>query len=154
MKKPIKRHKALQPLSRDHHHGLLLNWKIRQGFKRGVDPERIMAYALWFWNTHLMKHFELEEKEIFPVLGNDNPLVKRALSEHRRISRLFTSDISDKERILSLIEEELDNHIRFEERQLFNILQEVATTEQLQVMEQIHSDTPAKYEWEDEFWKF
>lgn len=154
MKKPIKRHKALQPLSRDHHHGLLLNWKIRQGFKRGVDPERIMAYALWFWNTHLMKHFELEEKEIFPVLGNDNPLVKRALSEHRRISRLFTSDISDKERILSLIEEELDNHIRFEERQLFNLLQEVATTEQLQVMEQIHSDTPAKYEWEDEFWKF
>ncbi len=154
MKKPIKRHKALQPLSRDHHHGLLLNWKIRQGFKRGVDPKRIMAYALWFWNTHLMKHFELEEKEIFPVLGNDNPLVKRALSEHRRISRLFTSDISDKERILSLIEEELDNHIRFEERQLFNILQEVATTEQLQVMEQIHSDTPAKYEWEDEFWKF
>ena len=80
---PIKRHKALQPLSRDHHHGLLLSWKIRQGFKNGIDPERMMVYVRWFWDAHLLRHFELEEKQIFPVLGNDNPMVKRALREHR-----------------------------------------------------------------------
>ncbi|WP_241739476.1 hypothetical protein [Aestuariibaculum marinum] len=32
--KPLKRHKALQPLSREHHYGLLLTWKIRTGFKK------------------------------------------------------------------------------------------------------------------------
>ena len=115
MENPIKRHKALQSLSRDHHHGLLLSWKIRQGFKKGIDAERMTAYARWFWETHLLRHFELEEKQIFPVLGNDNPMVKRALTEHRRITRRFTSNHSNKERTLSLIEEELDNHIRFEE---------------------------------------
>ena len=37
--KPQKRHKALQPLSREHHHGLLLSWKIRSGFnKKGIIP--------------------------------------------------------------------------------------------------------------------
>src|SRR5690606_10923423 len=29
--KPIKRNKDLQPFSRDHHHSLLLCWKIRTG---------------------------------------------------------------------------------------------------------------------------
>ena len=34
--KPQKRHKALQPLSREHHHGLLLSWKIRTGFSKDI----------------------------------------------------------------------------------------------------------------------
>jgi len=29
MNQPIKRHVALQPVSREHHYGLLLSWKIR-----------------------------------------------------------------------------------------------------------------------------
>ncbi|CDF79955.1 hypothetical protein BN863_22430 [Formosa agariphila KMM 3901] len=33
-KKPLKRHKSLQPLSRDHHHGLLLAWKIRADLRK------------------------------------------------------------------------------------------------------------------------
>lgn len=41
MSQPIKRHPSLQPLSREHHYGLLLSWKIREGFKREVPPERI-----------------------------------------------------------------------------------------------------------------
>lgn len=153
MENPIKRHKALQPLSRDHHHGLLLSWKIRQGFKKGIDTERILSYARWFWHAHLLGHFQLEEKHLFPILGNDNPMVKRALSEHRRLARLFTSTDSDSARSLSLIEEELELHIRFEERQLFNAIQEIATREQWLVLEQIHSDAYHNDEWKDEFWQ-
>jgi len=41
MSNPIKRNEALKPLSRDHHHGLLLCWKIRQGIKLNIEPERI-----------------------------------------------------------------------------------------------------------------
>jgi len=36
-KKPIKRDKVLQPLSHDHHQGLLLCWKIRTGIKKGIE---------------------------------------------------------------------------------------------------------------------
>jgi hypothetical protein len=47
--KPLKRHAALQPLSREHHHGLLLGWKIRTGLSNGAPLERIKAYADWFF---------------------------------------------------------------------------------------------------------
>lgn len=44
MPKPIKRHTALKPLSREHHHGLLLSWKIREGLKRNIEIPRIKKY--------------------------------------------------------------------------------------------------------------
>ena len=56
---PIKRHKALQPLSRDHHHGLLLSGKIRAGFSKNIEPLRIKNYADWFFKNHLIPHFEI-----------------------------------------------------------------------------------------------
>jgi hypothetical protein len=63
---PIKRDKALQEVSREHHHGLLLCWKIRKGFSKGIEPERIKRYADWFYKTHLISHFEVEENTFSP----------------------------------------------------------------------------------------
>lgn len=150
--KPLKRHKALQPLSREHHHGLLLAWKIRAGFNKKVDVDRIKVYADWFFKTHLIPHFEVEETHIFTILGNDNDLVKRALSDHRRLSRLF-EQTEDLEKNLSLIEEELDKHIRFEERILFPEIQKAATEAQFAHIERIHQSEPFEDKLDDEFWK-
>ena|SRR5690606_14325181 len=150
--KPLKRHKALQPLSREHHHGLLLAWKIRAGFNKKVDVDRIKVYADWFFKTHLIPHFEVEENHIFTILGNDNDLVKRALSDHRRLSRLF-EQTDDLEKNLSLIEEELDKHIRFEERILFPEIQKAATEAQFAHIERIHQSEPFEDKLDDEFWK-
>ncbi len=36
-------------LSRDHPHGFLLSWKIRQGVKKEIEPERIKRYAGHFF---------------------------------------------------------------------------------------------------------
>ena len=150
MYKPIKRHQSLQPISREHHQGLLLSWKIREGLKRNITPERIKTYTDWFWETHLKSHFEFEEAYIFPLLGNEHKLIKRALREHRRLKRLFTAankvDIN-----LSSKEEELIAHIRFEERILFKDIEKVASEEQLIIIENEHSKIKAK-NWEDEFW--
>ena len=66
--KPLKRHKALIPFSREHHHGLLLSWKIRSGFSKNIEVERIKKYADWFFINHLIPHFELEEKYIFSLI--------------------------------------------------------------------------------------
>jgi len=139
MPNPIKRNEALKPLSRDHHHGLLLCWKIRQGFKLNIEPERIKKYLDWFWISYLKPHFEVEEQYVFPVLGSKNELVKQALAEHRRLKRLFENE-DDLSKILSLIEEELEKHIRFEERVLFNEIQKVARKEQLQQIQLLHAD--------------
>ncbi|MCG2431516.1 hemerythrin domain-containing protein [Aequorivita xiaoshiensis] len=151
-KKPIKRHIALQPLSRQHHFGLLFSWKIRKGFQKNIEIERMQEYAKWFYKHEITPHFNDEEKYVFPILDKENELVERALKEHRRIKRLF-NDTEDPEKSLSKLEEELDAHIRFEERILFNEIQKVATEAQLAKIEEIHSDLEKSRDYHDPFWE-
>ncbi|MCB0448503.1 MAG: hemerythrin domain-containing protein [Confluentibacter sp.] len=150
--KPMKRHKALQPLSREHHHGLLLSWKIRAGFSKNIEPNRIKTYADWFFKNHLIPHFDMEEQHIFTILEADNELVKHALADHRRLKRLFLVD-EDIAAALSNIEETLDAHIRFEERVLFPEIQKVATEAQLEYIEKIHQEADFVDKLDDEFWR-
>ncbi|MCB0536105.1 MAG: hemerythrin domain-containing protein [Bacteroidetes bacterium] len=152
MPNPIKRNEALKSLSRDHHHGLLLCWKIRQGFKLNIEPERIKKYLDWFWISYLKPHFEVEEQYVFPVLGSKNELVKQALAEHRRLKWLFENE-DDLSKILSLIEEELEKHIRFEERVLFNVIQSEASSEQLLQIEIDCADKSFYENLSDPFWE-
>ena len=149
---PIKRHSALQGVSREHHHGLLLCWKIRTGLSKNVSTERIKVYVDWFYRTYLVPHFELEETYIFPIVGNDHPWVKKALSDHRRLIRLFTSTTADM-KTLGQIEETLEQHIRFEERQLFNHVQEMAINKQWDIIEKQHSNEKFNDNISDPFWE-
>ena len=149
--KPLKRHKALQPLSREHHHGLLLSWKIRAGFSKNIAPERIKVYADWFFKTHLIPHFEMEETHVFSILEPTNELVKKAMADHKLLKRLFEDEHI--EIALSKIEKALDEHIRFEERILFPEIQKAATELQLLEVEKIHQETDFVDKLDDEFWK-
>ncbi|HCS20887.1 MAG TPA: cation-binding protein [Bacteroidetes bacterium] len=152
MPSPIKRHPALQPLSRDHHFGLLLCWKIRKGLSKQIDIQRIKAYVYWFWNSHLSAHFEEEEKYVFPLLGDGNKLAEQALQEHRTIRSLMAK-MEDLENVLQTLEETLTSHIRFEERELFNAIQEVATADELAIIENLHHQQIDENAWEDRFWE-
>ena len=148
-KKPLKRDKALRPLSVDHHHGLLLSWKIRTGLSKQVEPIRIINYVQWFFENHLRPHFDLEENYVFPVLGGEDELVKKALADHQKIESLSRSGDAA---TLSQLADELEAHIRFEERIVFEKIQSVATQSQLQQIENIHQDH-VFVENEDQFWK-
>jgi len=150
--KPIKRHEALKPLSRQHHFGLLFSWKIRKGFSMDISLERMKKYADWFFETEIKPHFKAEEKHIFPILDKEDEMVKRALKEHERIEKLF-KDTIDPKKSLRLLEEELQAHIRFEERIMFNEIQKVATAEQLKTIEKLHIDDTPKIDYNDPFWK-
>lgn len=150
--KPIKRNEALQPVSREHHQGLLLCWKIRQGLKKNIAPNRMKVYADWFYKAYLLPHFEVEEKYMFPVLGNEHELIIKATAQHRRLTRLFT-DQQQVAKSLSFIEEELETHIRFEERVLFNLIQETATTKQLNAIKKHHVEMPFIENETDMFWE-
>ncbi len=150
--KPLKRHEALKPLSRQHHFGLLFSWKIRKGFTENISVERIKAYANWFFIYELKPHFKLEEEHIFPILDARNPLIIRVLKEHRRIEHLF-HDQDHIQNSLSLLGVELKAHIRFEERILFTEIQEEATKEELQKIEKIHFNSGSKEDYPDPFWE-
>ena len=150
--KPLKRAPELQPLSHDHHQALQLCWKIRTGFSKKIESNRIKKHTDWFFKTHLKPHFELEEKYVFPILGADNKLIKKALAEHRRLERLF-KQTTDQEKSLGLIEEELEAHIRFEERILFVEIQKIATKEELVKINEIHIEETFVERDDDLFWK-
>ncbi|MCC7533567.1 MAG: hemerythrin domain-containing protein [Bacteroidia bacterium] len=148
--KPIKRHDAIQPISREHHHCLLLCWKIREGFKKNIETERIAKYTNWFWENYLKYHFSVEEKYLFPILPAQDKLVQQAIQEHSVLRSLFQTPDKTEE-TLTHIEQKLVEHIRFEERTLFNAIQECAKADQLQLVKEkviLEFDT----EWEDEFW--
>jgi iron-sulfur cluster repair protein YtfE (RIC family) len=151
--KPLKRSESLKPLSREHHHGLLFCWKAKTGIKKNVDVARIKKYADWFFQNYLVPHFEVEEKYVFPILGNENELIKRAVSEHRNLKRLLESTTTEFQKNISLISDELVDHIRFEERVLFGEIQKIATTEQLLSIEFNHSDEKFVDNLTDPFWE-
>ncbi|MHB8260005.1 MAG: hemerythrin domain-containing protein [Bacteroidia bacterium] len=149
--KPLKRDFILQSLSRDHHHALLLCWKLKTGFLKGVSVERMKVYANWFYKNYLVKHFELEEKYVFPILGMENKLIKLAIEEHKLLSKLFT-DNSNIEDSLKQIQAELEKHIRFEERTLFKEIQNIATQAQLEKIKQVDSEEKFIDNLADKFW--
>lgn len=149
----MERTEELKPFSREHHHGLLLCWKIRTGISKGVSFDRIKKYTDWFYKTYLTPHFDAEEKYVFPILGKKDPLVKKALANRRRLDRLFLGNEKPPEIALSLGEEELESHIRFEERELFKRIQEVATEKQMDNIEDVYEEQEFVENTEDEFWE-
>ncbi|HLT05926.1 MAG TPA: hemerythrin domain-containing protein [Cyclobacteriaceae bacterium] len=157
MSKPQKRHPALIPLSQDHHFGLLLVWKIRQGLSRQVDHQRIFNYVDYFVNTHLEVHFQQEEEHLFSYLAKNDQLRKEAEAQHAQLRQLFQS-LADKDKVQEegLLEyaDSLESHIRFEERKLFPYMQVEMTHDDLQEfqqkMEMVHDKV--QEHWEDEFW--
>lgn len=151
-KKPIERHEILEPLSGEHFHGLSVCWKIRESLLKNIEPQRIKKYVDWFWENYLSVHFEMEEKYIFPILGSNNFRIKKALAHHRRIKRLVKESAANL-RTLNRIEEELSRYIRFEEQNLYNEIQSVATEIQMAEIEKQHRDLKfSDEEWNDKFW--
>lgn len=153
MNHPLKRHEALRPLSKDHHHGLLLCWKIREGRKKQVGTKRIKAYTDFFYGSQLRPHFNFEEEEIFVLLGEDHPMIKKAKRDHQRLEQLFKQE-DQVDRALTEIEKELEEHIRFEERVLFNEIQQEVSEDKLEALQNKEDEikTPDPDDWNDKFW--
>lgn len=157
MAKPLKRHPALVPLSQDHHFGLLLSWKIRQGLNKDIDSSRIFKYVDYFVNAHLEVHFQNEEQYLFTYLTKNDLLRKGAENQHENLRQLFqtmknASTVGEDE--LREYADCLEGHIRFEERKLFPYIQVElldGDLEEFQAkMDMVHERV--KENWEDEFW--
>ena len=135
-----------------HHKTLFFCWNIRAGIDNGVDIQRIVDYVNWYGEKVLFKKFEIEENYLFSLLDEDHYLVKRALKEHRRLRRLFKIDTKNPMKSLIYIEEELDLHIRFEEKQMFPEFEKNATQKKLKVIKEQFSSLLTNTDWKDQFW--
>lgn len=142
----MKRHKAIVELSRDHQKGLMLAQLLKKDAPpyKGLptDDEGKMKYAIETFKSHLIKHFEDEERILFPASKGkskqSDDLIDELLNEHKffyeNIPHLtFTEELKDK---LDDIGFKLESHIRKEERILFNLIQELLSEEELNEIEQ------------------
>ena len=155
--KPIKRHRAIAEFSRDHHYALLLVWKIREGLKRSVQAERISQYVLFFFETKLLPHFKGEEELLYCQIPSGHKLRIQAVAEHTVMYRMIDDLKGNKQdsELLQKFAGILENHVRFEERQLFNYLQENIPESELSKIESGLKvrEHVSETGWADAFWE-
>lgn len=154
--KPLKRNENIQPLSREHHYGLLFCWKVRTGLKKEVDVNRIKRYVEYFYHSHLKPHFKEEETLLFNKVKHE--LCDDAQKDHWEISELVSKILSGENDIRSNLVElsnKVDDHIRFEERKLFPFLEETLTEADLTMigeqLSRLHA-LKSTEQFNDEFW--
>ena len=116
----------------------------------------MQPYVKYFWDNHLLQHFQDEETLLTSVLQDD--LVRQMVSEHRSIRQLVTAVTEVAAPALEQIgnlADGLDAHIRFEERVLFPHIEQTLTEDQLAELgvrlTQVHPISQ-KDNYPDEFW--
>ena len=149
----MKRHPGLVPLSRDHHHGLVMAERLVLG--RSTNPRadwpsdraEQARRLIDFFETDLGPHFDAEEAHVFPVAARDvtdgDRLVRALLDDHEAMRAMVGALASgeagagppDLEERLRAFGERLRRHIRIEERELFERMQAECSPETLREIE-------------------
>lgn len=147
----MKRHNSLIELSKEHHQGLITAQLVKKNApdynSLPSDCESKQNFVLSFWKDELQKHFWKEEKILIPeISGVDkqlDKLTKQVLEEHQLIEKILM-ELKQAENLESNLDKfgnALDNHIRFEEREWFEQIQETFSNDQLNKIKKEIEDT-------------
>lgn len=127
----MKRHRALIPLSHDHHHALVEARRLRRAAD-GSDSREAATAFLRFFAIETVRHFREEEELLFPTVvgfAEARESLVQALLEHQHLHALA---VRLRERldgggamadIMRELGELLERHIRYEERCLFPLIE-------------------------------
>jgi hemerythrin-like domain-containing protein len=119
----MKRSPQLSPLSRDHHVALEHALRLRRASED--DAAAVVARFLTFFAVDGERHFAREEAILVPAIPAEAQAMRdRLLSEHaeirRRAAQLGEAPAASPAAELG---ELLSSHVRFEERELFPLLE-------------------------------
>lgn len=125
----MKRSPALQDLSREHHTALrlALHWRRTAESGEHARIEAACESLRTIFDDELLPHFREEEQWLLPRLeaAGAGAVVARTLIEHRTMQRLVRAlEIPDGETLLRFARL-LSDHVRFEERELFEIAEKL-----------------------------
>lgn len=130
----MKRSDALRSLSRDHHRALT----VAQRLRRADDAEEAAAEFLRFWNRDGAHHFRVEEEVLLPAwaaMGTVDPDAAARLSREHLEIRTAAVKIRHQTPSVATIHrlgERLHAHVRFEERELFPLIEKDLETADLE----------------------
>lgn len=131
----MKRSPELRDLSEDHHHGLVLARKAKQAAAGGDGDAvtRVWVEVEMQFAAELAPHFLIEETLLAPGLetAGESALTKRLYDEHRALRACVRAGSGRTAADLERFGELLENHIRFEERELFEAAQKRLSPEAL-----------------------
>jgi hemerythrin-like domain-containing protein len=118
----VKRSAERAELSREHQHALSLALRAKRAAQ--ADAQTIAASAarcVADFEAKLAPHFDIEERVLLPALhaAGEPELVEQALFEHAAIRRLATALATPDAALLAEFGQLLGDHVRFEERVLF-----------------------------------
>jgi hemerythrin-like domain-containing protein len=131
------RDKGLVPLSRQHQHALALCVRLDRAIQAGnVELEAWQAEITQIFEQEITIHFAAEEKELFPAAARFSelqPVLRELLEDHTLLRDLFARAQSRSldQAALSSFAATLTQHIRKEERQLFEGMQTLMSAEEL-----------------------
>lgn len=125
----MKRHDNLQVLSHQHHNELMACLLLKKGIRKKASLKTMQDFTRQFWHNDLKHHVELEERKLIPFLQSRPPLKKYVHvlhNDHELIERIFdrSQDGLLSYRTLELFAGYVEDHIRFEERVVFQALQD------------------------------
>jgi hemerythrin-like domain-containing protein len=140
-----RRNDALIPLTHDHHHALAQARRLRDVSKLSDVTERrnLANDFVNFYFGRAIRHFHEEEELFFAPLVDEpraKELVLRAVSDHLRLHALVRTvkrQLSDGEAdsdVLAEIADLLTDHVRFEEQELFPLVEELVPEDILKEM--------------------
>ncbi len=134
----LHRDQALQPLSRQHHQGLMVSLLLSKGLKKNLTTKPMRDFILQFWQDDLQKHFEIEEQYLTPIAKSYamlEPLITRMLMEHQQmlliINRINNEARAEQLETIKEFADKLEQHIRFEERELFEQIQQTLSVQEM-----------------------
>jgi iron-sulfur cluster repair protein YtfE (RIC family) len=134
------RDRNLVPLSHQHQHVLALCVRMDRAVQAGnLDLAAWQAEIEQSFKDEICLHFAAEEAEIFPLAlryESVQPLIAELKNEHVLLRQLFAraeQRTLDMESLESLVEK-LAEHIRKEERLLFETLQTLMSEDELRVL--------------------
>ena len=130
----VRRDPRLAPLSEEHHHGLVFALRIERELPDAGEEEVAGLYAdlLRFWSRGLLPHFHTESECLLARLIRhrpaDDPQIERLQREHLAMYGLVArmrdaTDAGDRREALRDFGQALHDHIRWEERELFEAAQ-------------------------------
>jgi hemerythrin-like domain-containing protein len=119
------RDKNLIPLSHQHQHALAMCVRLDRALaKSNADLAAWQEEIAGIWESEIRFHFEAEERVLFPAAEKYpalQPLVQQLIAEHKTLRDFFARAKARQmdAAALKIFGETLSQHIRTEERQLF-----------------------------------
>ena len=117
----------MQPLSREHHTALTLAKaceRATQSRDEGLVAKTCQRVIRAF-SDELEPHFQVEEQSLLPLLrsAETQTLVQRTMAEHQQLRALLDGLRRNDAEALGSFGKCLTAHVRFEERELFPVIE-------------------------------